>query len=120
MTDRLYDRLGGQEGIRAVVDDFYDALVEDSELGAFFKRADLEKLRRTQTQFLCEASGGPETYDAEPVGEAHSHVPFEPSHIERAVGILEETLESHGVEEKDADAVVGAVASYEDELLGDD
>lgn len=118
MADRLYDRLGRKEGIRSVVDDFYDALVEDPELGVFFEGADLEKLRRTQTEFLCEASGGPETYDAEPIEEAHSHVPFEPSHIQRAAEILGDTLEKHGVENEDADAVVGAVASYEEELLG--
>jgi len=119
MTDQLYDRLGGKEGIRSVVDDFYDALVEDPELGGFFEGANLEKLRQTQTDFLCEASGGSETYDAEPIREAHSHVPFEPSDIKRATEILKGTLEKHGVEEEDADAVVEAVASYERELLGE-
>ena len=85
----LYERLGEREGIRAVVDDFYDRLVADPTLGPFFEGADLEKLRRTQTDFLCEAAGGPETYDAEPVREAHLQVPFEPAHIERAVELLE-------------------------------
>lgn len=41
----------------------------------------MEKLRRTQTDFLCEAAGGPETYDAEPVREAHLHISFTPVHI---------------------------------------
>lgn len=120
MADRLYDRLGGNEGIRAVVDDFYDSLIEDSELGPFFEDADIDKLRRTQTDFLCEAAGGPETYDAEPVKEAHLHVPFEPSHIERAVEILQDTLKDHGVGKEDSEAVVGAVAAYEEELLAEE
>jgi hemoglobin len=42
----------------------------DEELRAFFEDADTEKLRRTQTNFLCAAAGGPETYDAEPVLKA--------------------------------------------------
>jgi hemoglobin len=115
--DALYDRLGGREGIRAVVDDFYDRLLADEDLGPFFADADMEKLRRTQTDFLCQAAGGPETYDAEPVREAHLHVPFEPAHIERAVDLLYRSLEAFDVPEEDADAVVGAVAAFEEELL---
>lgn len=64
----LYERLGRREGISAVVDDFYDRLVADDELGPFFEDAGMEPLRRTQTDFLCEAAGGPETDDAKPVG----------------------------------------------------
>jgi hemoglobin len=113
----LYERLGEQAGIRAVVDDFYDRLVEDEELGPFFENADMEMLRRTQTDFLCEAAGGPETYDAAPVREAHLHVPFTPEHIERAVELLEASLDEFDVPADDAASVVGAVAAYEEELL---
>ena len=118
MTDReLYDRLGGRDGIRAVVDVFYDRLLADDELGPFFADANVEMLRRTQTDFLCEAAGGPETYDAQPVREAHLTVPFEPVHIERAVDLLYQSLAEFDVPEEDAEKVVGAVAAYEEELL---
>ncbi len=113
----LYERLGGHEGIRAVVDDFYDRLLADDDLGPFFEGADMAKLRRTQTDFLCQAAGGPETYDAEPVREAHLHVPFTPADIERAVELLHESLAAFDVPEEDAGRVVGAVAAYQEELL---
>ena len=118
--ETLYDRLGGHDGIRAVVDDFYDRLVVDDELGPLFEGADMEKLRKTQTDFLCEAAGGPETYDAAPVRKAHLHVPFTPELIQRAVDILHETLDEFDVPEEDAEAVVGAVAAYEEDLLATD
>ncbi|WP_435184945.1 group I truncated hemoglobin [Halobellus sp. EA9] len=113
----LYERLGGREGIRAVVDDFYDRLLDDEEIGPFFADADLEMLRRTQTDFLCEAAGGPETYDAAPVREAHLHVPFTEAHIQRAVEHLADSLDAFDVPEDDAQLVIGAVADYEEELL---
>jgi len=116
-SDSLYDRLGGHDGIRAVVDDFYDRLVADEELGPFFEDADMDLLRRTQTDFLCEAAGGPETYDAAPVREAHLHVPFTPEHIQRAVDLLYESLDAFDVDGADADAVVEAVAAHEADLL---
>jgi len=113
----LYERLGRRDGIRAVVDEFYDRLLADEELAPFFEGADMEKLRRTQTEFLCEAAGGPETYDAEPVREAHLHVPFTVAHIERAIEHLYRSLDDFDVEAADAEEVVAAVASYQDELL---
>ena len=115
----LYDRLGGHDGIRAVVDDFYDRLVADDDIGPFFEGSDMELLRRTQTEFLCEAAGGPETYDAAPIREAHLHVPFTPAHIQRAVELLEESLDAFDVPEEDAEAVVEAVAAYESDLLAE-
>jgi hemoglobin len=116
-AETLYDRLGGQEGIQAVVDDFYDRLLADDDLGPLFEDADMESLRRTQTDFLCEAAGGPETYDGPPVREAHLHVPFTPDHIERAVELLYASLDAFDVPDDDADAVVQAIASYEADLL---
>jgi len=115
--ETLYERLGEREGIRAVVDDFYDRLVADEDLGPFFEGSNMEMLRRTQTDFLCEAAGGPETYEATPVREAHLDVPFEPGHIERAVELLYESLDEFDVPDEDADAVVGAIAEYEADLL---
>jgi hemoglobin len=115
--DTLYARLGKRDGIRAVVDDFYDRLLEDEKLGPFFEDADVTRLRRTQTEFLCEAAGGPETYDAEPVRAAHLDVPFTPAHIERALELLRESLASFDVPQEDAELVVEAIAAYEADLL---
>lgn len=117
MGETLYDRLGAREGIYAVVDDFYDRLDGDDRLGPYFDDADMDELRRTQTEFLCEAAGGPETYDGPPIRDAHLHVPFTPEDIERAVELLYESLAAHSVTGDDADAVVAAVTAYEEELL---
>jgi len=114
-----YDRLGGHDGIRAVVDDFYDRLQADDDLGPFFEGSDMELLRRTQTDLLCEAAGGPEAYDAAPVREAHLHVPFTPEHIQRAVELSGESLDAFDVPEADAERVVNAVAAYEADLLAE-
>ena len=113
----LYERLGERDGIRAVVDDFYDRLMADDDLGPYFEGADVDSLRRTQTDFLCEAAGGPETYDAAPVREAHLDVPFTPADIQRAVELLYESLDAFDVPDDDADRVVEAVAAHEADLL---
>jgi hemoglobin len=113
----LYDRLGGYDGIRAVVDDFYDRLLADDTLGPLFEEADMATLRATQTDFLCEAAGGPESYDAAPIRDAHLHVPFTPEHIQRAIEHLYRSLDEFDVPDEDAEKVVQAIAAYEEDLL---
>lgn len=113
----LYDRLGGEEAISAVVDDFYDRLVADEMMGPLFADANLEYLRRTQTEFLCDAAGGPQIYEGPDVRAAHLDVDLEPKHVWRTVSLLGESLEAFDVPADDADAVVEAVAAYEDDLL---
>ncbi len=113
----LYDRLGGREGIRMVVDAFYDHLLDDPTLAPFFADADMEYLRQTQTTFLCDAAGGPEHYDAAPPRDAHLDIPFTPAHIQRTLEILEETLDDYDIPPNDADEVIQAIAAYEDDLL---
>lgn len=66
---------------------------------------------------MCQAAGGPETYDADPVKEAHIHIPFTPEHIQRAIELLYESLDEFEVSETDTESVVEAVASFEEELL---
>ncbi|GAX24689.1 hypothetical protein FisN_4Hh247 [Fistulifera solaris] len=48
----LYDRLGGVEAVRAVVDEFYKRLVADPKLAKFFADANVGKLKIHQLQFL--------------------------------------------------------------------
>jgi len=107
-SEDLYTRLGGRDGIRAFVDDLYDQHLADEEVGPIFEGADMEQLRKTQTDFLCEAVGGPESYDAESVREAFLHVPFTTEHIGRAVELLSRSLDEFDVPKKDAERIVGA------------
>lgn len=113
----LYERLGGEEGIRAVVEEFYDRVLADDALAPLFAEADVAYLEDTLTSFLCAAAGGPERYDGPPVREAHRDVPLEPHHVWRAVSHLGASLEALDVPEEDADKVVNAVAIYEEDLL---
>jgi len=115
--ETLYDRLGGREAIRAVVDEFYARLLDDDELGQFFADTDMESLKEDQTDHLVEAAGGPAEYTGPDIREAHLHVPFTPALIERSVEHLEASLDAFDVTGEDKAAVVGAVTRYEDDLL---
>ena len=80
MTDRsLYERLGGVFAIAAVIDHFSEAVVRNRVAGAGSDNPALREwhtqqlgrlpgLKFERTLWVCEVSGGPFTYDAQPHG----------------------------------------------------
>lgn len=51
-TNTLYDRLGGDDAVKAVVEDFYNRLLQDDRLARFFEGQRVERLRAHQLRFL--------------------------------------------------------------------
>lgn len=43
MSDTLYDRLGGEDAIAAVVDQFYERLAEDDRVTRFLEDVDMQR-----------------------------------------------------------------------------
>ena len=44
----LYDRLGGEEGVEATVEVFYERIMDDQELRPFFSGVNMNMQRRHQ------------------------------------------------------------------------
>lgn len=55
----LYEKLGGEQAIKQVVDDFYTRVLADDTVKSFFAHTDMEKQRRHQTAFISFALGSP-------------------------------------------------------------
>ena len=61
-TKSLYERLGGYDAIAAVTDDLLARLLNDPQLGVFWKGHSEDSLRRDRqlvVNYMCEAAGGP-------------------------------------------------------------
>src|SRR2546421_7932515 len=54
----LYDRLGGQPAIDAVVKDFGGRVLADTRINKKFAKSDANRLIKNLTDFVCVAAGG--------------------------------------------------------------
>lgn len=115
--DTLYDRLGGDEGLEAVVGDFYERVLADDDLREYFDDTDMDALRDHQRAFLTMVTGGPTTYDGDDMRAAHAHLDLSAADFEAVAGHLDDALQSAGVSESDRAAVLSAVADLEDDVL---
>jgi hemoglobin len=71
----MYQQIGGEAGLKQVVDHFYERLWADPELTPYFAGIDGDRLKHHQAQFLTFVlGGGAETWGGVSLGSAHSHL----------------------------------------------
>ncbi|MEL7538200.1 MAG: group 1 truncated hemoglobin [Pseudomonadota bacterium] len=118
----LYDRLGGGDGIRQIVQGFYFHVFLDPRVAGFFGDFDSERLLAHQREFLTYVLGGPHPYSGRSLRAAHSRLVDEfgldDSHFNAVSECLAMTLNDFDVDAATVDAVLAVVESVRDDVLG--
>ncbi|MBM35524.1 MULTISPECIES: group I truncated hemoglobin [unclassified Arsukibacterium] len=68
----LYQRLGADEGISAIVDGLLFEIEHDARIVHHFADTDISRFRAMLTEQLCELSGGPCRYSGSTMQESHT------------------------------------------------
>lgn len=68
----IYEAIGGEPALVAVVDDFYARVLNDPQLASFFAGANMPKLKGRQVEFFAAALGGPDVYQGASMKDAHT------------------------------------------------
>lgn len=108
----LYARLGGDAGIKRIVDDFIQRVLEDPRVNwsrkgitswNWLKREKATEWQATQeninrmkqhfVQFISVASGGPVEYDGKPLKPLHEDMQITKSEFDATIGDLKATLD---------------------------
>jgi hemoglobin len=66
-----YERIGGAAAVTAVVDELYNRLVPDPQVGHYFGEIDIPRQKRHMVLMLTTVLGGPDNYFGRPLEEAH-------------------------------------------------
>jgi hemoglobin len=110
----LYERLGGDKGLRAIVADFVDRVIADPRvnwerqgikrggvLGIGGKSAEwspsaerVAALKEHLVQFIAVATGGPSKYEGRQMKEAHQGMKITNAEFDGSIGDLKATLDA--------------------------
>src|SRR6476619_563587 len=71
-TKTLYERLGGQAAIVAVVDDFVARIAADKRINHFFAKSDATRVKAKLVEQICAGTGGPCTYTGRDMKSVHA------------------------------------------------
>ena len=56
MAESLFEKLGGESGLRAIVNAFIDRVFEDRMIGFFFRNADRARIKEMEYQLAAQFS----------------------------------------------------------------
>ena len=114
----LYDRLGGQPAVTAVVDDFVGNVAGDGRINGFFARTDIPRLKKNLVDQICQGTGGPCTYTGRDMRTAHKGMNITDAQFNALVEDLVKTLDKFKVPEKEKGELLGVLGPMKPQIVG--
>ena len=93
----LYQRLGGQAAIAAVVDETITNISADPRIHERFRNSDTRRLKNGLVELLCDRTGGPCTYRGHNMADAHEGMRIRVDDFDALVDDLVRALDKHRV-----------------------
>jgi hemoglobin len=113
----LYERLGGQGAITAVVDDFVGRCAGDNRINKKFARTDVPRLQKMLVDQVCEASGGPCTYTGRDMKGTHTGMGVTGGEFDALVEDLVATLNQFQAPTPEQDELLGLLAPMRSDIV---
>ncbi|TMC74911.1 MAG: group 1 truncated hemoglobin [Chloroflexi bacterium] len=117
MGGSLFERLGGQSAITAVVDDFVARCAEDSRINQKFVRTDIPRLKSMLVDQVSEASGGSARYTGRDMRTTHDGMKVTAGEFDALVADLVATLNRFGVGKQEQDELLGILGPLRSDIV---
>ena len=113
----LYERLGGQPAIVAVVDDFVATIAADKRINHFFAKADPKRVKAKLVEQICAGTGGPCTYTGRDMKSVHKGMGIGERDWDAMVQDLGKTLNRFKVPKKEQKELVAVLAPTKPDIV---
>src|SRR5436190_247029 len=114
----LYDRLGGQPAVTAVVDDFVGNVAADNRINGFFARTDIPRLKKNLVDQICQGTGGPCTYTGRDMKTAHKGMNITDAQFNALVEDLKKSLVKFKVPDKVLGDLLAVLGPMKPQIVG--
>jgi hemoglobin len=115
----LYERLGGQDAIKAVVKDFVEENVaKDTRINARFANSDIPHLEQMLTEQICAGTGGPCKYTGKNMKEAHTGMKITEDEFNALVEDLKKSLDKFKVPAQEQQDLLGVLGPMKPDIVG--
>ena len=114
----LFERLGGQPAINAVVHEFVETTGNDARISAYFANTDKAKLEKSMDDHICSITGGGCTYTGKPMLAAHTGMKLRPADFDAFMDDLTKTLAKLNVPARETTEVLAAFKSMQADVVG--
>lgn len=116
-TRSLYERLGGETGVRKIGNDILDKNLNNPRIGHYFHKVDMDKLKQLVFEFFSMGLGGPHKYSGRDMLTAHAGLNISETDFEIANDDTINALKENGVGEKEIDEVISILNSMKQDVI---
>jgi len=113
----LYDRLGGQPAITAVIDSFVSIVAKDDRINKKFAKSDVARVKKMLVDQVCAQTGGPCTYTGLTMKEAHAKMGVTDGEFNALAEDLVKTLTAYNVPKAEQDELLNALGSMKADIV---
>jgi len=113
----LYERLGGQPAVVAVVEDFVANIAADTRINLRFFNTDIPRLKTLLVEFVCMATGGPCKYTGQGMEESHAGMELVDEEFVALVEDLVKTLDKFKVPKREKNELLGALGPLQPQIV---
>jgi hemoglobin len=117
-SESLYDRLGGQPAITAVVDDFLGNVAADMRINGRFANANLSRLKIRLVELIAAGSGGPQKYSGRDMKSAHQGMNITVAEFGALVEDLGKSLDKFKVPAKEKGELLAVLGPMQGDIVG--
>jgi hemoglobin len=114
----LYERLGGESGVRKIVNDVLDKNSNNPLISHHFRNSDMGKLKQLVFEFFSMGTGGPHKYTGRDMRTSHTGMKINEAEWGTATDDTISALDANGVEEQEQNEVIAILESLKGEIVG--
>jgi hemoglobin len=114
---RLFTRLGGVDGIRAIVDEMVSRMAADRRIQRFFVDTDFRRFKAQLVVQVCELSGGPCRYRGRSMRAVHRGRRIRPAHFEAMLEDARDALKEAQVGERERHELLSILRSLKPQVV---
>jgi hemoglobin len=113
----LYERLGGKDAIKAVVDELAVIVMADPRINKKFARSNPERLKFNVVEQFCALTGGPCKYTGRDMRTAHKNMGVTEGEFNAFVENLVTALDKFNVGDTEKKELLGLIAPMKSQIV---
>lgn len=117
MSESLFERLGGNEGIKAIANDVIDNHISNETIKTRFAESDVAALKNAATTFFISGTGGENVYKGKDLLAAHKGMNISAQEFMAVLDDSLKALEKNNIGQREQEEVLFILYSMRSQIV---
>ena len=113
----LYERLGGTDGVTAIVNDLVDLHLNNPRIAPRYADSDVAAVKHAVTTFFIEGTGGPSVYEGKDMLPAHRGMNIDDAEFVAVLDDAMAALDKHGIGQREKEEALFILYGLKAEIV---